>query len=53
MGDNLQGALQLGVKVNVIRVSAFAVNGLMAALAGIILLLKSVLCQIQLVMGWK
>ncbi|WP_075319934.1 autoinducer 2 ABC transporter permease LsrC [Histophilus somni] len=36
VGDNLQGALQLGVKVNVIRISAFAVNGLMAALAGII-----------------
>lgn len=35
-GDNLQGALQLGVKVNAIRISAFAVNGLMAALAGII-----------------
>lgn len=36
VGDNLQGALQLGVNVNAIRISAFALNGLMASLAGII-----------------
>lgn len=36
VGDNLQGALQLGVNVNAIRISAFAINGLMASLAGII-----------------
>ncbi|MDD7544444.1 autoinducer 2 ABC transporter permease LsrC [Actinobacillus porcinus] len=36
VGDNLQGALQLGVKVNAVRIVAFAVNGAMAALAGII-----------------
>lgn len=36
VGDNLQGALQLGVKVNTVRITAFAVNGAMAALAGII-----------------
>ncbi|KAE9531173.1 autoinducer 2 ABC transporter permease LsrC [Ursidibacter arcticus] len=36
VGDNLQGALQLGVNINLIRMSAFAINGAMAALAGII-----------------
>lgn len=36
VGDNLQGALQLGVHVNVVRISAFAINGLTAALAGIV-----------------
>lgn len=36
VGDNLQGALQLGVKVNAVRITAFAINGAMAALAGII-----------------
>lgn len=36
VGDNLQGARQLGVAVNTIRITAFAVNGLMAALAGIV-----------------
>ncbi|SMB78405.1 autoinducer 2 ABC transporter membrane protein [Pasteurella testudinis DSM 23072] len=36
VGDNLQGALQLGVSVNVIRISAFAINGMTAALAGIV-----------------
>ncbi|NDL63905.1 autoinducer 2 ABC transporter permease LsrC [Acerihabitans arboris] len=36
VGDNLQGARQLGVPVNAIRITAFAVNGLMAALAGIV-----------------
>lgn len=36
VGDNLQGALQLGVNVNWVRMGAFAINGAMAALAGII-----------------
>ncbi|KAE9529386.1 autoinducer 2 ABC transporter permease LsrC [Testudinibacter aquarius] len=36
VGDNLQGALQLGVNVNLIRISAFAINGITAALAGIV-----------------
>ncbi|MBR0574233.1 MULTISPECIES: autoinducer 2 ABC transporter permease LsrC [Pasteurellaceae] len=36
VGDNLQGALQLGVKVNQVRITAFAINGFMAAIAGII-----------------
>ncbi|MEQ1963210.1 autoinducer 2 ABC transporter permease LsrC [Xenorhabdus khoisanae] len=35
-GDNLQGARQLGAPVNGIRITAFAVNGVMAALAGIV-----------------
>ncbi|MDY0625811.1 autoinducer 2 ABC transporter permease LsrC [Pasteurella multocida] len=36
VGDNLQGALQLGVCVNQVRIAAFAINGTMAALAGIV-----------------
>ncbi|MFY1026285.1 autoinducer 2 ABC transporter permease LsrC [Actinobacillus seminis] len=36
VGDNLQGALQLGVHIDIVRVSAFAINGLMAAIAGIV-----------------
>ncbi|MGC6324607.1 autoinducer 2 ABC transporter permease LsrC [Pasteurella multocida] len=36
VGDNLQGALQLGVRVNQVRIAAFAINGTMAALAGIV-----------------
>ncbi|HDX1001623.1 TPA: autoinducer 2 ABC transporter permease LsrC [Pasteurella multocida] len=36
VGDNLQGALQLGVRVNQARIAAFAINGTMAALAGIV-----------------
>ncbi|HDR0636115.1 autoinducer 2 ABC transporter permease LsrC [Pasteurella multocida] len=36
VGDNLQGALQLGVSVNQVRIAAFAINGTMAALAGIV-----------------
>ncbi|MDE9462955.1 autoinducer 2 ABC transporter permease LsrC [Xenorhabdus bovienii] len=35
-GDNQQGARQLGVPVNLIRITAFAANGMMAALAGIV-----------------
>lgn len=35
VGDNLQGARQLGVPVDTLRIAAFGVNGLMAALAGI------------------
>ncbi|EGP04339.1 autoinducer 2 ABC transporter permease LsrC [Pasteurella multocida subsp. multocida str. Anand1_goat] len=36
VGDNLQGALQLGVRVIKVRIAAFAINGTMAALAGIV-----------------
>jgi len=36
VGDNLQGARQLGVPVNRIRILAFAINGAMAALAGMV-----------------
>lgn len=36
VGDNLQGSLQLGVRVNQVRIAAFAINGTMAALAGIV-----------------
>ena len=35
-GDNLQGAMQLGVPINRVRIIAFAINGLMAAIAGIV-----------------
>ncbi len=35
-GDNLQGARQLGVRTEVIRILAFSLNGCMAALAGIV-----------------
>ncbi|HDU8715770.1 TPA: autoinducer 2 ABC transporter permease LsrC [Morganella morganii subsp. morganii] len=35
-GDNLQGARQLGVPVDRTRIIAFSVNGMMAALAGIV-----------------
>ncbi|MEM6049517.1 autoinducer 2 ABC transporter permease LsrC [Erwinia sp. P7711] len=36
VGDNLQGARQLGVPVNRIRILAFGISGAMAALAGIV-----------------
>lgn len=36
VGDNLQGAMQLGVPINRVRIIAFAINGLMAAIAGIV-----------------
>lgn len=36
VGDNLQGALQLGVKINRVRIIAFIINGMMAAIAGIV-----------------
>ncbi len=36
MGDNLQGALQLGVRIDQVRIVAFAINGMMAAIAGIV-----------------
>lgn len=36
VGDNLQGALQLGVRIDQVRIVAFAVNGITAALAGIV-----------------
>ncbi|EKT62319.1 autoinducer 2 ABC transporter permease LsrC [Providencia burhodogranariea] len=35
-GDNLQGARQLGVPINKIRILAFSLNGTMAGLAGIV-----------------
>ncbi len=35
-GDNLQGARQLGVRTEAIRILAFSLNGCMAALAGIV-----------------
>ncbi|MEY8710737.1 autoinducer 2 ABC transporter permease LsrC [Mangrovibacter phragmitis] len=35
-GDNLQGARQLGVRTESVRLAAFAFNGMMAALAGIV-----------------
>lgn len=35
-GDNLQGARQLGVPVNQVRILAFTANGALAALAGIV-----------------
>jgi AI-2 transport system permease protein len=35
-GDNLQGARQLGIRTEAIRIIAFSLNGLMAALAGIV-----------------
>ncbi|MCW7763086.1 autoinducer 2 ABC transporter permease LsrC [Photorhabdus luminescens] len=35
-GDNLQGARQLGVRTDSIQIIAFSVNGIMAALAGIV-----------------
>ncbi len=36
VGDNLQGARQLGVKVDSTRIIAFTMNGIMAAMAGIV-----------------
>ncbi|MBU9858265.1 autoinducer 2 ABC transporter permease LsrC [Rahnella bonaserana] len=36
VGDNLQGARQLGVAVNRVRILAFGINGMMAAIAGIV-----------------
>lgn len=36
VGDNLQGARQLGVNVNATRIIAFTFNGTMAAMAGIV-----------------
>ncbi|HGD4194948.1 TPA: autoinducer 2 ABC transporter permease LsrC [Yersinia enterocolitica] len=35
-GDNLQGARQLGIRTDSIRIFAFSMNGVMAALAGIV-----------------
>ncbi|MCX0120863.1 autoinducer 2 ABC transporter permease LsrC [Escherichia coli] len=35
-GDNLQGARQLGIRTEAIRIVAFSLNGCMAALAGIV-----------------
>ena len=36
VGDNLQGALQLGVRIDQVRIAAFTLNGMMAAIAGIV-----------------
>ncbi|WP_233113962.1 autoinducer 2 ABC transporter permease LsrC, partial [Aggregatibacter actinomycetemcomitans] len=36
VGDNLQGAMQLGVHIDQVRIVAFAINGMMAAIAGIV-----------------
>lgn len=36
VGDNLQGALQLGVRIDQVRIAAFTLNGVTAALAGIV-----------------
>ena len=36
VGDNLQGALQLGVRIDRVRIIAFTLNGMMAAIAGIV-----------------
>ncbi|NMC25482.1 MAG: autoinducer 2 ABC transporter permease LsrC, partial [Serratia sp.] len=36
VGDNLQGARQLGVAVNRVRILAFGINGMMGAIAGIV-----------------
>ncbi|WP_233419086.1 autoinducer 2 ABC transporter permease LsrC, partial [Aggregatibacter actinomycetemcomitans] len=36
VGDNLQGAMQLGVRIDQVRIVAFAINGMMAAIAGIV-----------------
>lgn len=36
VGDNIQGARQLGVNVDAIRIIAFTFNGTMAAMAGIV-----------------
>ncbi|MEE3663355.1 autoinducer 2 ABC transporter permease LsrC [Brenneria sp. g21c3] len=35
-GDNLQGARQLGIRTEAIRIMAFSLNGVMAAIAGIV-----------------
>lgn len=36
VGDNLQGAMQLGVHIDWVRIVAFSINGMTAALAGIV-----------------
>ncbi|WP_314867960.1 autoinducer 2 ABC transporter permease LsrC [Aggregatibacter kilianii] len=36
VGDNLQGAMQLGVHIDWVRIVAFSINGMAAALAGVV-----------------
>lgn len=36
VGDNLLGAKQMGVRIHLIRILAFTINGIMAAIAGIV-----------------
>lgn len=36
VGDNLQGAMQLGVHIDWVRIVAFSINGMTAALAGVV-----------------
>jgi inner membrane ABC transporter permease protein ydeY len=38
VGDNLQGAMQLGVHIDWVRIVAFSINGMTAALAGVFFL---------------
>lgn len=52
-GDNLQGARQLGVRTEAIRIVAFSLNGCMAALAELCLLRRLVLSPTRPVPGWR
>lgn len=52
-GDNLQGARQLGVRTEAIRILAFSLNGCMAALVGSSLPHRLALSRIRREPGWK
>lgn len=52
-GDNLQGARQLGVRTEAIRIVAFSLNGCMAALAGIVFASQIGFIPNQTVPGWR
>ncbi|SUG73308.1 ABC transporter permease [Salmonella enterica subsp. enterica] len=52
-GDNLQGARQLGVRTEMVRIMAFSLNGGMAALAGIVLPRRLASFPIKPARGWK
>ncbi len=52
-GDNLQGARQLGVRTEAIRIVAFSLNGCMAALAGIVFASQIGLSPTRPVPGWR
>lgn len=52
-GDNLQGARQLGVRTEAIRIVAFSLNGCMAALTELCLLRRLVLSPTRPVPGWR